>query len=396
MKKKFFLWIYSFCSFFLFLLLFPIIVLIRHFRKKRHKNKIFSLWAGTPIITLALKAKAERMLGIKAVSFVYSTYYITQEFDINLSQFCKSHILIKVLSVFAFLWACIFFDRLHFYCDRGLLEPISPFVFNSLELLVYKLLKIDVFFWTYGADVRTRKKTLSLGEPNCCTNCTLIGKACICDDKKQKKVLYRLKRYSKAIFSMGDMIEYVNNSRNDLFYWPIDLNAEGGKKYEPCYPQIDPSKPLKIIHASNHRMFKGTNFLIKVVEELKSEGSNIELILVEGIPNNEAIKIYKSADIIFDQCLIGFHGYFAIESMALGKPVMCFIRKPKKYLLHPEECPIINVHINTLKNELRRFEKERTLLREIGIKSRRYVEKYYSLEAFSARLRKIYKDMGLA
>jgi glycosyltransferase involved in cell wall biosynthesis len=142
-------------------------------------------------------------------------------------------------------------------------------------------------------------------------------------------------------------------------------------------------------------MFKGTHFLIEAVDSLKAEGIPIELILVEKIPNDRALEIYRSADIIFDQCLIGFHGYFALEGMAMGKPVMCFIRKPEEYLLHPEECPIINTHIKTLKADIRKLVEDREQLREIGIKSRQYIEKYFTLEAFAGRLKKAYQDLGI-
>jgi len=194
---------------------------------------------------------------------------------------------------------------------------------------------------------------------------------------------------------MGDMIEYTPGSRNDLFFWPVDLNGENAHKYEPAYPKEDGEKPLRIVHASNHRTFKGTHFLIEAVENLKAEGVSIKLILVEKVPNEEALDIYRSADIVFDQCLIGFHGYFALEGMAMGKPVMCFIRKHQRYLLHPEECPIINTHVNTLKEDIRYFVDNRKELTDIGIKSRQYIEKYFTLETFAERLKKAYKELGV-
>jgi glycosyltransferase involved in cell wall biosynthesis len=142
-------------------------------------------------------------------------------------------------------------------------------------------------------------------------------------------------------------------------------------------------------------MFKGTHYLIEAVERLKSDGVLIELILVENTPNDEALHIYRSADIVFDQCLIGFHGYFAIEAMAMGKPVMCFIRKPDEYLLNPKECPIINTHINTVKDDIRYFAEHREYLTDIGIKGRKYVEKYFTIGAFAERLGKAYVDIGV-
>ncbi|MBE9207154.1 glycosyltransferase [Nostoc sp. LEGE 06077] len=393
--KKIFRLIYDFLSIgviFLVILLSP----LRFIYKKLTSSQINSLWLGTPIITLALKAKAERLLGIKARSLVYETYFITQSFDYNLSQWTRIPLIGKFTSLFIFVWACLWADRLHLYCDRGLLLSWKPLQINFRELFVYKLLGIHIFFWTYGADVRSQQATQILGKPNCCIECDAVGKACICDENRRINYVNKIKQYATAIFSMGDMIEYTPGSLNNLFFWPVDLYGVNSEKYQPAYPEIDKTKPLRIVHAPNHRKFKGTHFLSKAVENLQNEGISIELILVEKMPNEQALEIYRTADIIFDQCLIGFHGYFALEGMAMGKPVMCFIRKPQEYLLNPEECPIINTHIQTLEKDLRDLVNCREKLPEIGIKSRQYIEKYFTLEAFAQRLQKAYQDLGIA
>jgi len=368
---------------------------LRFVRNKTGNNKPRSLWAGRPIITLSLKARAERTLGICANSLVYSTYYTTCDFDYNLSRFYAVPVFGKLIPFGVFLWACAFTDRLHFYCDRGLIPSPKPFSCNFAELYVYRLLGIQVFFWTYGADVRSRDATRALGEPNCCTECELVGRACICDERSRVQKMERLRKYSNAVFSMGDMIECTPGSRNDLFFWPIDLHASSSAMYRPVYPEVNKAGPLRIVHASNHRMFKGTHFLIEAVEELEAGGVQLELILVEKMPNDRALDIYRSADVIFDQCLIGFHGYFALEGMAMGKPVMCFIRRPKEYLLHPDECPIVHTNIDTLREDIRRLAADREQLRDIGIRSRRYIERNFTIEAFAMRLKKAYRDIGV-
>jgi len=192
------------------------------------------------------------------------------------------------------------------------------------------------------------------------------------------------------------MIEYVPGSNNSLFFWPVDLAADGGRKYRAALPIFNGPRTVRIVHAPNHRMFKGTRFLEQAVAELEREGEPVELVLVERVPNRKAVEIYRSADIIFDQCLTGFHGYFALEGMALGKPVMCFIRKPAEYLLHPEECPIINTHPATLKEDIRRLVRDPAQLTAAGEQGRRYVEKYFTLEAFAGRLDQVYRELGVA
>ena len=300
-----------------------------------------------------------------------------------------------VLTYLSFFVICLFSSRVHAYADGGILPSLNKRHFNLLELFAYRILGIRLLIWTYGADIRSRTITRQLGNPNCCIDCSSVGIACICDDDSAKKNFSRVASFATVVFSMGDMIEYTPGSRNDMFFWPIDLSIQDGKRYQPRYPTAVSEKPLRIAHAPNHQEFKGTKYFLTAIESLRREGVGIELVLVEGVPNHQALEIYRSVDVIFDQCLIGFHGYFALEAMALGKPVMCFIRKPDDYLLHPEKCPIINTHVNTLKEDLKCLVHRRSELEEIGRQGRQYVEKHYSLEAFSERLQKAYLDLGI-
>jgi glycosyltransferase involved in cell wall biosynthesis len=198
------------------------------------------------------------------------------------------------------------------------------------------------------------------------------------------------------IFAMGDMIEYTPGSRNDLFFWPVDLSAEDGQRYAPRYPDPDSAAPVRVVHAPNHRLFKGTRFLLEAMEKLQREGLPIELKLVERVPNREALEIYRTADIVFDQCIIGFHGYFALEALAMGKPVMVYIRDPERYLIHPEECPFINARADRVEAVLRELVHDRPRLHRLGVQGRRYLEKHFTPRAFAGRLRTAYEDLGIS
>lgn len=370
----------------------PFFRLIRRFLSKRFN----SLWTGTPILTLPLKARAESMLGVNAKSLVYESFGIARGgFDIHLGRWVRIPVLGRLVPFVTFLYACVTQDRLHFFTDRGLMPVHKPFEFNWFELAVYRILGIQVFFWVFGGDVRTRSETLKLGEPNCCTFCTSVGSACICTDERWQRNYNLISRYAKAVFSMGDMIHYTPGSRNDVFYWPIDLAVDQGAKYAPVYPDAFGNSPIKIVHASNHRMFKGTDFLIRAVDELRGEGVAVELVLVEKMPNEIALSHYRSADIIFDQCLIGFHGYFALEGMALGKPVMSFVRLPNEYLLAPDECPIVKITLQTLKRDIATLCKDRARLNKLGVQGRQYIEKYYTVEHVSQRMKKAFTESGV-
>jgi hypothetical protein len=351
-----------------------------------------SLWAGTPILTLPVKAKAERRLGVKADTLVYETYYITSEFRYNLSRWNRGPGIWRrlVLPLFVLLWAACRYHRFHFFCDRGLL-PGERFEVREDELRFLRALGKEVCFYTYGADVRTREKTLALGDPNCCPTCPEPGRFCICDEELGARKQATLRANATAVFSLGDMVHYTLGSRNDLYFWPIDLSKDDGRRYEPRYPNPDHVGPVRIVHAPNHQGFKGTPYLVAAVKRLQERSLPVELQLVERVPNREALEIYRGADIVFDQCLIGFHGYFALEAMAMGKPVVVFLRES---VLAPDECPLVNVRPETVERVLEGLVSDRQRLHELGRKGRQYVERHFSVEAFSQRLAQTYRELG--
>lgn len=377
-------------------LIIPLIFLVRLLLQTHRWFGKCSIWTGAPIITLPRKSAAERTLGFRSYTIVRDTYYITDEFDWVLSRYAGRHrYLVPLLACLAFIVICLVARQVHAFADGGMLPSRERFQFNPLELQFYRLLGIRLLIWTYGADIRTRDGSIRAGEPNCCTDCTQVGEACVCRLDDAARNYEKLQRSATAIFSMGDMIDYTPGSRNDLFYWPIDLDRDFGRRYAPFYPSPVGDRPLRVVHAPNHRQFKGTKYLEMAVELLRKQGRSIELVLVEKVSNREALEIYRSADVVFDQCLIGFHGYFALEAMALGKPVICYIRHPQTFLIDYERCPMILTHRDRLVADLERLIENRRELGEIGRQSRLYIERNYRIEAFAGRLGNCYRELGI-
>lgn len=352
-----------------------------------------SIWTGAPIITVPLKCKAERLLGWNAKSVVRDTYHLTSAFDFVVSRYGRHRLAQLVLSHLATMGVALFARQVHSFVDGGLLPPIERRCYNPFELYLYRFLGIRQFFWTYGGDVRTRGRTLSLGPYNACVECPAVMQACVCSQVVLDRNLKRIQSVAAAVFTMGDMTEYVPGSNANLFYWPI-MAATVPYDRDVSIATFTALNPMRVVHAANHRFFKGTERLVQAVHTLKAEGLPVDLTLVEGLDNASAMQMYRSADVIFDQCLIGFHGYFALEAMALGKPVLCFVRDRDRYLLCPGECPIIDTHPDTLADDLRRlFTAGGGELGRIGAQGQAYVLKHYSVEAFSARLGSFYSTL---
>jgi glycosyltransferase involved in cell wall biosynthesis len=158
------------------------------------------------------------------------------------------------------------------------------------------------------------------------------------------------------------------------------------------WPFIGPTnrdRPL-VIHAPSRRAVKGTDYILKAVDELKAKGVEFDFRLVEGLSNTEARELYKQADIVIDQLRIGWYGVLAVEAMALGKTVIAYIRED---LLQVEEntLPLINANPNTIKDILEQTINDGPLRERLSFEAREYVERVHGSEAVCIRLLEAYK-----
>ena len=164
---------------------------------------------------------------------------------------------------------------------------------------------------------------------------------------------------------------------------------------------------VKVMHAPTHRGPKGTEFLLKAVEELREEGLKVELLLIEGKPNEEIRRLMaEEADILAEQFIATAYGMNGIEGMASGLPVLAnlehdaYTRVFRRYS-YLNECPILSTTPETLKENLRVLVNNPDLREELGRAGRRYAEKYHSAETaqymFGAVYDKIWfgKDVDL-
>jgi glycosyltransferase involved in cell wall biosynthesis len=159
--------------------------------------------------------------------------------------------------------------------------------------------------------------------------------------------------------------------------------------YSPV-PPTDRARPI-VLHAPSSRRRKGTEHVIAACAQMP-----VELEIVEGLHHDEARQRYEQADIVVDQLNAGWYGLFAIEAMALGKPVVTFLRE--EAVARTEEAfglrvPIVAADANTLVERLRPLVESTAERRRIGIESRAYVERVHDVDKIADRLLEIYSRL---
>jgi hypothetical protein len=152
-------------------------------------------------------------------------------------------------------------------------------------------------------------------------------------------------------------------------------------------PPSDRARPV-ILHAPSSRSRKGTEHVIAAVE-----GLDADLEIVEGLHHDEAFERYRNADIVVDQLNAGWYGLFAIECMALGKPVVTFLHE--EAVRRTEEAfgttvPIVSATAETLHEQLRPLVADAAKRRRLGEASRAYIELVHDQERITDRLLDVY------
>ena len=140
------------------------------------------------------------------------------------------------------------------------------------------------------------------------------------DDARKRRAIAAFDRHARRIFYVNpdlgaflpERAEFMPYGHVDVRVWPAPGVAEGGG-------------PPVVVHAPSHRGIKGTRFVVEAVDRLRADGVELDFRLLEGMPHSDAVRAYAEADILVDQLLVGWYGGVAVEFMALGKPVVCFV-----------------------------------------------------------------------
>lgn len=390
---------YSLAAIILEVLIFPFLVLVcimTRFRTALIRNpSIPEIFMGTMDINswgYVAKALSQKGYNVNLVIWNKPAYEDkVAPYEMILSQRYSFLFRFKVteylVQFFLFPWATWHHD-LFITCFLGRLLDRTTFL-RWVELPLLRLAGKKIVLNTYGADVMTPRMTLGGRYKYSVMEGYLKDKSyASLDERMIRKNRDYCQVWADCIISAIDHVEYLN--RVDEFF---HMRCIDTSQFVPAYKKAN-TIPV-IIHAPNHRLLKGTEYLITAVNELNKEGIRCTLKIMEQRSHDEVFEEIIKADIVADQFLVGAYARFAIEAMTLGKPVLCYLREDL-FQYNPiwDECPIINSNPDNLKENLGRLilmsPKERA---DIGRKGRAYVEKYHSIQYVGERMDQIVKKV---
>lgn len=360
----------------------------------RSRNKTSRIGIGPlPLINNIYHKKALQLYGWNAETFAESVFHITDEFDVRLDYKFKMYPSI-IRSYLSFFWLMGRYTCVYTYFN-GLTLSRTLFLYK-FESFILKFANIKVVVLAYGSDVQEMTRTPNLNFKHAMAVDYPV------QSRKRKRISSLIDtwmRHGSHIVGGCEWVDYLAGWDSLMIaHFSIDTNR-WQYSYQPWRgPQFE---SLKVLHAPNHRVIKGTEFLIKAINELKREGLNIELVLLEKVPNNKIQEVMNDCHVVVDQLVIGWYAMFAIEAMSTGKPVICNVRTDLKNLyeyaglLKRDEIPLIHSDVHNIQEVLRHLYENPQIHTEISKRGREYVQQHHSVESVGTHFDLINKKLGL-
>lgn len=313
--------------------------------------------------------KGLKELGVNAKSAVWRKnsfgYPIEYSINIGYKKICYPWYAIKI--IIFFIKAVFSFDCFHFHYGNSLL----PY---NMDLWLLKLLKKKIFFEFHGSELRGKlaKIQYQYYDPGETTS------------KFKQRALLRIAKYADGfILHDKELLPHLPNCNVPVYIVPLRVDIN---QFLSSSLYTENAKPL-IVHAPSRRSTKGTIYLLNSLELVKAP---YELVLVEGVTQEKAFELYKKADLVFDQISVGTYGVFAIEAMALGKPVMTYI-SDEMLNAFPKTLPIVNVNPDNLHEKIENLLNDAKLRYDIGTRSREYAKQQHDYLKNAKLLKDIYE-----
>lgn len=310
--------------------------------------------------------------GIHAVGYNYYHNYLGYKKVINTDIFELANLLEAAISQF---------DLFHFHNSYTFLD-------DRRDIRMIAEAGKKMIMHHRGNDVRSRARAArGIGY----VNPYVFAGTSLPDEEIDRNLRYFAKYVSAAIVQdyelYGYVIDYYEAEGKPVYVLPrlIDVSA-----VQPVYAPPSTQPPL-VVHAPTSREFKGTDHIVRVVNQLSRE-IPLRFRLVEGMSHEEALQLYREADIVIDQVLCGAYGNLSVEAMALGKPVICYIREDL-VSRYPADLPIVSANPDNLYDALKVLATNGELREQKGKQGRLYVERYHSADTVIQTLIGIYRQI---
>jgi glycosyltransferase involved in cell wall biosynthesis len=264
-----------------------------------------------------------------------------------------------------------YYDLFHYHYGLSVYTK-----FKDLELLAGQNKPIVMHHW--GSDVRTHE----LARRN---NPYVYTSDCSSAQAVHRSLSTIGQYVQDAIVQDLEVLPYVQGYYRRVHVIPLAIRLTD---FAELYPSLTERNPL-VLHAPTNRAFKGTDYVEQAIERLRKE-LPFRYVRVEKMPHDQAVRLYRQADIIVDQILCGSYGLLSVEGMAYGKPVIAYVRDDLWKASDPKPA-IRSANPDTVYEVLKRLLVSPELRERAGREGRLYVQAVHDSRIVVQKVLEVYR-----
>lgn len=170
-----------------------------------------------------------------------------------------------------------------------------------------------------GCEARNREENMRLHPAiNICQTCDYNATVCTSPVSLHRRRL--AERWADAtLITTPDMLDFMPAAMVSSFFAPVGIEPS---RSEPW----DGSRPLKLVHVTNHPGIEGTEQICQAVDAVRARGFEIEFLYLRDVSHAKVMQALHGADLAIGKMKMGFYANSQIESMACGVPTITWIR----------------------------------------------------------------------
>lgn len=344
-------------------------------------------------------------LGIETLIAARKDYMRNIDIDINLWPYKreKNRIINKVFKGF------YPFLKLNLLKNYDVVQFVGPYLFaNKLPTIGLKINSV-----LYRKIINTNKSSflISCGDDAVLSQIGIrelrynffkpglkdIPNTLLCSKKALKWNIELVNRVDGVVptsyeYSVGyNKMQDFNRKTSEIIPMPINTDYYFYKENK-----IHDGK-IRFMHGITRPHFKGTEFIVKALERLKSKYPNdVELFIFDKVPLRQYEEIINKTNVVMDQTNSYGYGMNALIAMASGKVVMSGAEPEIITSLNRDKIPVVNIisDVNQIYTQLVKILENKTNITKHGYESRRFVEELHDAELIAQKYLNFWKLNG--
>ena len=237
----------------------------------------------------------------------------------------------------------------------------------------------------------TRENYSKFDGGNVCGNCGWGAE--VCNDEKNVARFNLVRKNANMVVGQGSLQStQFNDLQRHIKYKSLDLELWRPNLTIPSEHLLPETKNIRILHSfydknrsKDGKNIKGSPHIIKAIKQLEDEGHPVEHMYLRNKKLKDMRYYQAQADLVVEQLIYGWWGSTGVETMSLGKPVICYLRPSAKELFFqkfPEykTLPIIEANIGNIYQVLKQLITDKRLMQEKSEESRVFSLKHFDVK----------------